>query len=47
MDLANKNTVVTGAANGIGRAVAESFHGQGARVVLADRDQKLLDEVVA
>lgn len=47
MDLANKNTVVTGAANGIGKAVAEAFHKQGARVVLADRDQILLDEVVA
>lgn len=46
MDLADKNTVVTGAANGIGKAVAEAFHSQGARVVLADRDQELLDEIV-
>ena len=47
MELANKNTVVTGAANGIGKAVAQEFHKQGARVVLADRDKNLLDQVVA
>lgn len=47
MELIDKNTVVTGAANGIGKAVAEAFHNYGARVVLADRDQKLLNEVVA
>ncbi len=46
MDLTDKNTVVTGAANGIGKAVSEAFHSQGARVVLADRDQELLDEIV-
>ena len=46
MELRDKNTVVTGAANGIGKAVAQEFHKQGARVVLADRDAKLLDEVV-
>lgn len=46
MELQDKNTVVTGAANGIGKAVAEEFHKQGARVVLADRDAKLLDTVV-
>ncbi len=46
MDLQDKNTVVTGAANGIGKAVAEEFHKQGARVVLADRDANLLNTVV-
>lgn len=40
MELQDKNTVVTGAANGIGKAVAQEFHKQGARVVLADRDEK-------
>jgi NAD(P)-dependent dehydrogenase (short-subunit alcohol dehydrogenase family) len=44
MELVGKNTVVTGAANGIGKAVAQEFHKQGARVVLADRDKNLLDE---
>lgn len=38
MELVGKHTVVTGAANGIGRALAQRFHAQGARVVLADRD---------
>lgn len=47
MELRDKNTVVTGAANGIGKAVAQEFHRQGARVMLADRDAKLLDTVVA
>ena len=46
MELRDKNTVVTGAANGIGKAVSEEFHKQGARVVLADRDTKLLDKIV-
>ena len=46
MELQDKNTVVTGAANGIGKAVAQEFHKQGARVVLADRDEKLLASVV-
>ena len=46
MELQEKNTVVTGAANGIGKAVAEEFHKQGARVVLADRDAALLNSAV-
>lgn len=51
MELFEKHTVVTGAANGIGRALAQRFHAQGARVVLADRDlvplDKLADELNA
>src|SRR6266511_2793870 len=38
MDLKGRHAVVTGAANGIGRALAERFHGAGARVVVADLD---------
>jgi NAD(P)-dependent dehydrogenase (short-subunit alcohol dehydrogenase family) len=34
--LDGKVAIVTGAASGIGRACAELFHAQGARVVIAD-----------
>lgn len=37
--LKGKRAVVTGAASGIGRAVAELFARQGAKVVLGDRDE--------
>ena len=39
MDLTDKCAVVTGAANGIGLAVAEALCGQGARVLMADIDE--------
>lgn len=45
MELAGKITVVTGAAGGIGMALAERFHTEGATVVLADRDQAPLDAI--
>ncbi len=35
--LSSKVAVITGAASGIGRAIAERFHGAGANVVIADR----------
>ena len=38
MDLSGKHVVVTGAANGIGRALAQRFHRAGANVVVADLD---------
>ncbi len=37
MDVNGKTVVVTGAANGIGRALAHRFHTDGASVVIADR----------
>ncbi|HEX7786928.1 MAG TPA: SDR family NAD(P)-dependent oxidoreductase, partial [Methylomirabilota bacterium] len=36
--LADKVAVVTGAAHGLGRAIAERLAGEGARVVLGDID---------
>lgn len=37
--LTNKICVVTGAARGIGRAIAARFHAEGARVILTDIDE--------
>ena len=37
-DFAGKVAVVTGAAQGIGRAIAEEFHARGARLILIDRN---------
>jgi NAD(P)-dependent dehydrogenase (short-subunit alcohol dehydrogenase family) len=42
--LQGKVAVVTGAASGIGRAIATAFLEQGARTVLTDIDQAALDE---
>ncbi|WP_342236336.1 SDR family NAD(P)-dependent oxidoreductase [Inquilinus sp. OTU3971] len=43
IDLDGKLAVVTGGAQGIGRAVAERFIASGAQVVLWDRDQDLVE----
>lgn len=47
MNLDGKTAVVTGAANGIGAALATRFHQAGAQVVLADRDQVPLALITA
>ena len=39
MRLQNKVAVITGGAQGIGRAIVEKFHGEGARVALLDIDE--------
>jgi NAD(P)-dependent dehydrogenase (short-subunit alcohol dehydrogenase family) len=45
--MANKVVVITGAAEGIGRASAHKFAGQGASLVLADINEALLAETRA
>ena len=46
-DLAGKVAIVTGAASGIGRAVAERFAEEGAHVVVTDVDTALAEEVAS
>jgi NAD(P)-dependent dehydrogenase (short-subunit alcohol dehydrogenase family) len=46
MELDGRHVVVTGAANGIGRALARRFHREGASVVASDRDEGGLATVV-
>lgn len=45
--LEGKGVIVTGAAGGIGRAVAEAFAATGARVMAVDMRQEAVDAVVA
>ena len=47
MRLQNKVAVVTGGAQGIGRAIVEKFHSEGARVALLDIDETRGTEVAA
>lgn len=46
-DLSGKTALVTGASGGIGRAIAEALHAQGATVTLSGTRRDALDEVAA
>ena len=44
--LENKTAIITGAASGMGKAIAQLFASEGANVVLADLKQNEIDQVV-
>jgi len=43
IDFSDKNVIVTGSSQGIGKKIAEIFAASGAHVVLSDIDQEALD----
>ena len=43
--LQEKTCVITGAARGIGRAIAEAFHAEGAKIIVTDKNEALGGEV--
>lgn len=47
MKLTDKTAVVTGGARGIGLAIARRYLSEGARVVIADVDERSIDDAVA
>lgn len=46
MKLDNKVCIVTGATSGMGKAIAQTFHAQGAKLVLSGRNRKRGDALV-
>lgn len=47
LELEEQVTVVIGSAMGIGRAIAETFHGEGARLMLVDRSPSVAETAAA
>lgn len=47
MDMRNRKAVVTGAASGIGRALANPFYDRGAKVVVADLAREAIHQVAS
>ena len=45
MRLKNKIAIITGSASGFGKGIAEKFSKEGARLILVDRNEKLLRKV--
>jgi len=46
-NLNDKTALISGAAQGIGRAIAIKFHEAGARLILVDNSKEKLDQLVS